>query len=257
RPAVVAPLAERRSDTWMIFQLARYLGFGKQFWEGDIEAAYACELGPSGITLEELKNAPGGVSRPSPVLYQKYAKADARGVARGFGTPSRKVELYSQTFAAHGFPPLPEYTEPALSPVSRPDLAADYPLLLTNAKLTTFVHSQQRALPTLRQAAPDPCAEIHPETADRYRIKNKEWIYVETERGAIKIKARVTPNILPGIVCCQHGWWQACHDLELPGYDPYDADGANAATLIGTEVADPISGSLPHRSSLCRVRPAE
>jgi len=45
--------------------------------------------------------------------------------------------------------------------------------------------------------------------------------------------------------------------LELPGYDPYEANGANAATLIGTDLADPISGSLPHRSYLCRVRPAE
>jgi len=27
--------------------------------------------------------------------------------------------------------------------------------------------------------------------------------------------------------------------------------------LIGADLADPISGSLPHRSYLCRVRPVE
>jgi hypothetical protein len=27
--------------------------------------------------------------------------------------------------------------------------------------------------------------------------------------------------------------------------------------LIGSEIADPISGSLPHGSYLCQVRPAE
>ena len=40
RPPVVAPLAERRSDTWIIFELAKRLGFGRDFWDGDIEAAY-------------------------------------------------------------------------------------------------------------------------------------------------------------------------------------------------------------------------
>jgi anaerobic selenocysteine-containing dehydrogenase len=80
---------------------------------------------------------------------------------------------------------------------------------------------------------------------------------VESPRGAIKVKARVTSNIMRGVVCCQHGWWQDCKDLELPGYNPYARDGANPSTLIGTELADPVSGSLPHRSSLCRIKTAE
>ena len=257
RPAVVQPLGERRSDTWTVFQLAKRMGFSEQFWDGDIEAGYDYELEPTGVTLERLKNSPGGISLPASPKYEKFAQHNPQGVARGFATPSKKVELYCHTFAAHGFPPLPEYVEPALSPVSRPDIAAGYPLVLTNAKFTTFIHSQQRALPTLRKAAPEPCAEIHPETALFYGIKNKESIYVETPQGGIKAKARVTTNIIPGVVCCQHGWWQGCRELELPGYDPYNSVGANTATLIGTELTDPISGSLPHRSFLCRIRPAD
>src|SRR5688572_33373707 len=49
RPAVVEPLFERRSDTWIIFELAKRLGFADQFWSGDIEAGYAHELMLSGI----------------------------------------------------------------------------------------------------------------------------------------------------------------------------------------------------------------
>jgi anaerobic selenocysteine-containing dehydrogenase len=79
---------------------------------------------------------------------------------------------------------------------------------------------------------------------------------VESPRGAVKVKARVTSNIVAGVVCIQHGWWQACKELELPGYDPYGDQGANPAILVGADLADPISGSLPHRSYLCRVRPA-
>ena len=258
RAAVIEPLGERRSDTWIIFELAKRLGFAAHFWHGDVEAAYAYELQPSGVTLEQLKSAPGGISLPAEPNYEKHAKKTTKeGKTRGFATPSKKVELYCHPFAAHGVAPLPEYVEPALSPVSRPDIAADFPLVLTNAKFTTFVHSQQRALPSLRKSSPEPSADIHPETALRYGVKNKEWMIVESPRGAIKVKARVTPNIVPGIVCCQHGWWQACKELELPGHDPYDSSGANPATLIGADLADPVSGSLPHRSYLCRVRAFE
>jgi anaerobic selenocysteine-containing dehydrogenase len=257
RAAVVEPLVERRSDTWILFELAKRMGMGGQFWHGNIEAGYAYELEPTGITLEELKNAPGGISRPAKPTFEKHSRLNQDGSARCFATPSKRVELYCHKFAAAGYPAMPEYVEPAVSPVSKPELAVEFPLVLTNAKFTTYVHSQQRALPSLRKASPEPSADIHPETALRYGIKNKEWITVESPRGAIKVKARVTTNIVTGVVCVQHGWWQGCKELELPGYSPYEASGANPAMLIGTELADPVSGSLPHRSYLCRVRPAE
>jgi anaerobic selenocysteine-containing dehydrogenase len=257
RAAVVEPLAERRSDTWIIFELAKRMGFAEQFWRGDIESGYAYELQPAGVTLDQLKTVPGGISLPAEPVYEKHARPGKDGRPHGFATPSKKVELYCLPFAANGIAALPEYIEPAMSPLSRPDIAADFPLVLTNAKFTTFVHSQQRALPSLRKSSPEPSAEMHPKTAERYGIKNKAWMFVETPRGAIKVKARVSPNIVPGIVCCQHGWWQDCKELELPGYSPFDANGANAATLIAADLADPVSGSLPHRSYLCRIKAAE
>src|SRR5918994_6948295 len=95
RPAVVEPLGERRSDTWIIFELAKRLGFGDQFWNGDVEAGYAYEIAPSGMTLEQLKNTPGGISQAVSPTYQKHAQRDKQGITRGFATPSKKVELYS------------------------------------------------------------------------------------------------------------------------------------------------------------------
>ncbi len=118
RPAVVEALAERRSDSWIIFHLAQRLGFGAQFWGGDVEAGYRYELEPTGITLDQLKNAPGGITLPATVVYEKHAQRNQDGLARGFATPSKKVELYCHAFAAYGYPALPEYLEPALSPIS-------------------------------------------------------------------------------------------------------------------------------------------
>jgi anaerobic selenocysteine-containing dehydrogenase len=257
RPAVVSPLAERRSDTWIIFELAKRLGFDSDFWDGDIEAAYEYELANTGFSLNQVKASAGGITLSVAARYGKYSAPSEKGAPRGFNTPDKKVELYSHSFAAHGFPPLPEYIEPLISPVSRPDIAAEYPLVLTNAKFTTYIHSQLRGLTSLRKASPEPTADIHPDTAKPYGIKNKEWMIVESPRGSIRAKAHVTDGITPGVVCCQHGWWQDCKDLKLSGYDAYGKASANPGLLIGTDTADPISGSLPHRSYLCRVRPAD
>jgi anaerobic selenocysteine-containing dehydrogenase len=257
RPAVVEPLGERRSDTWIVFELAKRLGLGDEFWQGDIEAGYEHELAPSGISLERLKASPGGITVSAPPRYQKFSALDQNGRLRGFNTPDKKVAIYSHSFAAHGFAPLPEYVEPLVGPVSRPDLASEFPLVLTNAKFTTFIHSQLRGLPSLRKASPHPSADIHPTTAERYGVRDKAWMIIESPRGAMRAKARVTDGIAPGVVCCQHGWWQECKELELPGYDAYNERSANPSLLIGSDLADPISGSLPHRSFLCRVRPAQ
>src|ERR1041385_8925423 len=70
-------VSERRSDTWIIFELAKRLGLGDKFWDGDIEAAYAYELAPSGVTLEHLKSNPGGISLPTQFAYEKHGKKSA------------------------------------------------------------------------------------------------------------------------------------------------------------------------------------
>src|SRR5713226_516728 len=114
RPPVVPPLAERRSDTWIIFELAKRLGFGHDFWDGDIEAAYEYELAPTGLSLKQLKASGGGITLSAAPRYGKYSTATDKGAPRGFNTPDKRVELYSHSFAAHGFPPLPEYEEPII-----------------------------------------------------------------------------------------------------------------------------------------------
>jgi hypothetical protein len=55
----------------------------------------------------------------------------------------------------------------------------------------------------------------------------------------------------------QHGWWQACPELNEPGYDPFSEDGANYNLVVGSAAFDPVSGSVPLRAYLCQVRRAE
>ena len=120
------------------------------------------------------------------------------GAPRGFNTPDKKVAVYSHTFAAHGFAPLPEYVEPMVSPLSRPDVAKDYPLVLTNAKFTTYIHSQLRGLTSLRKASPHPTRRYSSGYRARFGIADKAWMVIESPRGSIRAKARVTDAIGAG-----------------------------------------------------------
>jgi hypothetical protein len=66
-------------------------------------------------------------------------------------------------------------------------------------------------------------------------------------------RARLNRTLAPGVVCGQHGWWQACPEIGAPGYDALSAEGANINLLISHAAVDPISGSVPLRAYLCEI----
>jgi anaerobic selenocysteine-containing dehydrogenase len=246
RRPLVAPRGEARSDLQIVFDLATRLGLGAHFWNGDIDEAFRHQLAPSGITLEELRAHPEGVRVPLTTRYRKYADT-------GFATPSHKVELYSATLAAHGYSPLPAFEEPLTSPRSRKDLADRYPLVLSCAKSLFFCETQHRQVAALRKSARDPQVEMHPSTAAARGITAGDWISLDTPHGSIRARAKFNPSLDPQVVFAQHGWWQACDELGLPGYPPYGPDSANLNLVLRQTPSDPISGSSPLRASVCDV----
>ena len=96
--------------------------------------------------------------------------------------------------------------------------------------------------------------EINPEKAKDLDLRDGDWVIVETPFGGITLRARLTEAIAYDTVCTQNGWWQACHELDLPGYDPCSSEGANVNLLYQTDKIDPISGSLPIKGYPCNVR---
>lgn len=260
RQAVVSPRGEARSDTQIIFDLADRLGLGELFWHGDVEAAYAYELEPTGVSLAELKRCPDGLPgrrEEAQIGARAYSRQTAGGAWRGFDTPTRKVELFASIFAEHGQDPLPTYQPPVWSDERSPDAVSTYPLVLTNAKVTQFCHSQHRALESLRRSRPHPQVEMHPETASAAGVAAGAWVAVETPEGAVRARAKLSRTVKPGVVVAEHGWWQGCESLGLPAYSPYTSDGANANLLVSNRWRDPISGGTPHRSARCRLRPLQ
>ncbi|MBI4288320.1 MAG: molybdopterin-dependent oxidoreductase [Chloroflexi bacterium] len=213
-------------------ELANRMGYQEFFpWKNEIDA-YDDLMQSTGISVKNLRDNPAGMYYGS-VGYRNYE-------AHGVRTPSGKVEIYSETLAKMGQDPLPVHREPAESPVSSPELAARYPLVLTTgARVIEYVHSQLRQVERLRRLRPDPEAEMHPETAARYGIRDKDRIKVESQRGSIQLLARVTEDIIPGVVSVAHGWHEA-----------------NVNILTDETPADPVGGNPALKALLCRVEKA-
>jgi anaerobic selenocysteine-containing dehydrogenase len=255
RRPVAAPRGEARSDIQIVFALADRLGLGEHFWNGDVDAAWRYQLEPSGITPEDLRAEPRGLTVALPTRHRKHEEQVA-GSPRGFRTPTGLVELYSQAMAEHGYPALPTFSEPPVSVRSRPELAVRYPLVLTNAKSLWFCESQHRQVAELRRSAPHPQVEIHPETAAVRGISAGDWVRISTPDGTVRMQAKLNANLNPQVVCAQHGWWQGCDELGLPARDPFEPDGTNLNLVLRQTPSDPVSGSSPLRAWPCDVAPS-
>jgi anaerobic selenocysteine-containing dehydrogenase len=213
RSAIVPPRGEARADIDVVFDLAVRLGLGNRFWQGDVEAGLAHHLEPSGLTPTMLRNAPRSTMRvPLETRYRKYQE-------QGFGTPSGKLEIFSTALQAIGQSPLPEFRPPHLDPTSQ------FPFVLTSAKTPIYCHSQHRNLSRLRRVIPDPVVEMNPATAELREIKQGEWVSIASPRGRIRARAHLNASLADGVIGGQHGWWQSCPDLGLPGYDPLSSEG--------------------------------
>jgi thiosulfate reductase/polysulfide reductase chain A len=181
-----------------------------------------------------------------PVTYRQYER---RGK---MNTPTGKVELYSTVMESMGLDPLPSYQEPPESPYSQPELLEQYPvILITGGRQHPYFISENRAIPRLRKLAPFPECELHRTTAEQHGIQAGDWVFVETLRGRITQKAKVTEDMLPGVINCQLGWWYP--EVETPDHGWMES---NCNILTSSEPPyDPNSGTYQLRALLCRISP--
>ena len=248
RGPLVPPVGEARSDIEVIFDLAVRLGLGDQFFGGNVDAGWAYQLEPSGITLGQLRDEPGGVRLPVETRHRKYASVRDDGVPAGFNTPTGRIELYVERFLDIGQPAVPTFTQPALSPRSRRDLAGEFPLVLTCAKSLHFCETQHRQVASLRRHVPEPQVELHPDTAAARGIAAGDWVELSTPKGSICARAALNDTIAPDVVCGQHGWFEACEELGISGFPPFGPGSANLNLVLSQTPSDPISGELPPQS---------
>jgi anaerobic selenocysteine-containing dehydrogenase len=168
--------------------------------------------------------------------YYVYKTIDpATGKPIGFGTPSGRVEPYSEItvkLGRTGYPfslcneglveldssksaeyePVPYYEEPA----ENPNDDKEYPLALTEGRVPIYHHGTLRNIPWLREIMPTAEIWVNPKDADKYGITNKGWVKVESRRGETYARAIVT-NGIPARMVYQERFWNP----ELLQSDPY------------------------------------
>jgi anaerobic selenocysteine-containing dehydrogenase len=197
----------------------------------------------AGLTWEKFKDM--GAIEPKRAYYNYKTRGH-------FDTPTGKFELYSTATEQAGGDPLPSWTEVPESPVSRPDLAAKYPLILTTGgRIQQYFISNDRQIRSLRRQAPFPIVTLHPDTAQAAGIGEGDWVWIENQRGRVTQKAHLEPDIDPRVVNAQMGWWYP--EAPGPGYD-WEVSNINILTS-GQEPCDPMNGSYQLRALLCRVYP--
>ncbi len=232
-----------RQDEWIIDELSKKLDLpGSDMSYKDI---FDHQLTDTGFTFNKLiKN---GLYHTPPVIHEKF-------MAKGFRTPSRKVELYCKALKRMAYDPLPHFTEPTESRVSQPETARDFPYtLITGARVKPFFHSDNRQVEALRKLRPDPIATIPTAIAKERGIVSDDWVIIGSPRGEIRMKACVTDDIAPDVINVDHGWW-----FPERGGDPlFGVFESNANMLTDDSPPyDPAFGSYKLKGLLCNVRKA-
>lgn len=249
----IQPMGERRSDYDFYRGLAIRLGFGQYFpWETEEELA-EYRLEPLGISFKEAATEKYVIKSDEPWTYEKINPKT--GEPTGFATPSGKIELYSNVLKELGYDPLPFYEEPPESPIRTPEIAKDYPLILTTGgRFRPQFHSENRQFGMgMREKHPDPLLDIHPDTAKKLGIADGDWAYIETRRGVIKQRARLTTGIHPKVINVESHWWFPEQPAQEPWLHGLWQSNANVLTMDDPDACDPVTGGWPVRALLCKV----
>ncbi len=164
-------------------------------WDGDMS------------TLDDLTLSPLGDGSPA---------VEVGGEAReGFPTPSKKLELYSETLAEWGWP---EYATPKWIPShvhwEDIDMAGNERILLPTFRIPTLIHTRSANSKWLNEISHRHPLWIHPEDAEKLGIEVNGLIRVSTRIGHFVIGSWRTEGIRPGVVAASHhmGRWRLDED---------------------------------------------
>ncbi|MCS6925901.1 MAG: molybdopterin-dependent oxidoreductase [Candidatus Binatia bacterium] len=130
-------------------------------------------------------------------------------IVRGFPTPSGRLEFYSTTLKAWGWPEyaIPTYIKSHIHPDR---LAEGQMVLIPTFRLPVQIHTRSANAKWLDEIAHTNPLWIHPRDASRIGVRTGDLVRVETEIGYFVVKAWVTEGIRPGVVGCSHhmGRWK-------------------------------------------------
>ena len=225
------PYHESRPVYEIVRGIAARMGFGDVF-QWDSWEEWASRIVKDLPTDLETMKATGFWS--GELRHHKYRE-------NGFATPTKKIELLSESFASQGYNALPEYRERAVVP------DAAYPFQLINTKFETHCNLTTQSNPILLRIRGENWAELNTADAQRLGIADGDRIEIASPQGAVTIAAKVRAGIRPGVVCVRHGHgfghWQGLAK----------GRGTHINPILATRV-NPISGGIGYNECAVRIR---
>lgn len=219
---------QARPDWWIFSRMAQALGYAGFDYEGiepiwdeyrTLTAGRPCDQ--YGITNERLKTE--ALQWPCPT--EDHPGTARRYLDKQFATVDGRARFVAC-----------EHKRPQ----ERPD--ENYPFTLTTGRLASQWHTMSRTgkIQRLANQALTPHAEIHPADALANNIVHGELISVSSPRGNVKVAAKVSTRVMPGIIFMPFHWG----DLYAPG---------NAANCLTSDALDPISKEPEYKACAVSV----
>jgi anaerobic dimethyl sulfoxide reductase subunit A len=236
---VIDPVGKARNDYDIFCELADRLGFEQEFSEGRSVRQWLDHF------LEESEVGDVEAFRRTGI----YSGADQERCGLSefvsdpkdhpLDTPSGKIEIASQAYAALGFSDIPTWR--GFQPTG------EYPLYMITPHARYRINSQYANIPWFVERERQQLW-MNPQDASARGIRADREVVVESPRGRMKIAVRITDDIMPGVVCLLAGMW--------PRIDAKGVDEAGAANILtSTDPTEPSQSSRTH-SVAVQVRPA-
>ena len=261
------PPGECRSSYDVCAEIAEKMGIGDKFTEGKTHDEWIEELykaGQAAAVEAGYKDMPTwegileqGVYKVKcePSIGLKAFRDDP--VANPLGTPSGKIEVFSETLQNLNNTwelgedevvfPIPLF-DPGFEGYG--SVTAEFPLYCSGFHHKSRTHSSFGFIEELKDVARQQLW-INPADAEPRGIANGDMCSVKSPAGEIRIEAKVTPRIIPGTVAVPQGSW---HDANMNG-DKVD-HGACINTLTTYKPTPLAKGNGPSNSIVVQVAKA-
>lgn len=199
RPAI-APVGDSLPNSEIFRRIARALGFEDScFAETDeqiLEAFVEAQRDPALASISWTRLSSEGFCRLDvPTPYLPFAQGE-------FPTPSGRCELYSEVMAADGYDPLPAYIAPEVSEQTDADV-----LHCISPPAHSFLNSSFVNIEKFATREQGPQLILHPDDAKPRGIVDGAEVEVSNARGEVRLRARVSDEVVRGTVVAPSIWW--------------------------------------------------
>jgi anaerobic selenocysteine-containing dehydrogenase len=137
----------------------------------------------------------GKSTPPLPEDYLRIASNDIPWSDKAFGTPSGKIELYSEQALQDGLSPLPAFMEPLKG-------SERLPLRLLTCHTIDSMHSQGFAF-----TSEMPKVYVNPKTAQKLFVQKESYVFVIGECSKLKVKLCMDDAICDDTAFIYQGRW--------------------------------------------------